>query len=151
MFQIKKYWNKQAKIILIILASCAALIFIYNIIRNIYLPVRITSTRPPASGEIFNDGSAWAFFDFKNYSRQEQKVYFLVYQHNFSTDEDQLFDIENMYLLDTACAEEEIENGVLKIPAGESRHMLIEAKAKDSSKVMSSRGAPNVEVVTLKY
>jgi len=42
-----------------------------------------------------------------------------------------------------------IKDGIVKIAAGEKLYIKIEATARDSSKALTSRGGPSVEIVIL--
>lgn len=151
----KNYWIKWKtpifmsliSILLCFIIGSIVIIKIIGEVRTKYLPVRFTTSNP--TGGVFKDGDAGAIFTIKNYSNQEQAVSFLVYQHNDTTGEDHLFNLEHVYFFLGVNLNEEIENGVVKIPGGQSRDIFIEAKAKDSSTVLASRGAPNVEIVIL--
>lgn len=122
-----------------------------NEINNEYVPVKIKSSAPAGNVYEYEDERiiARAVFHIQNYSDQEQSISFLLYQHNYITNEDQLFNLEHVYICLVDGTEIEIENGVIKIPGGETMMLCVEGVPRDQSKVMTSRSAPEVEIVKL--
>lgn len=119
-----------------------------NEILNEYMPVRLVSV--PPQGAVYEDGSAMMVFGIIDHSNRKQTVTFSLYQHNYSTGETQLFNIEQVFVLLDWTTKQEMENNVINIDAGEEIKLLIYATAKDSTKIKSSRAAPDIEIVTLK-
>lgn len=120
-------------------------------INNEYVPVKIISAVP--AGGVFQDKEgrliAGSVFHVENNSDQEQSITFLLYQYNYKTKENQLFDIEHVYMYLHDHTKIEVENGVIKIPGGETMEIGIMGIPRDPSKVFTSRGSPKVEVVKL--
>ena len=109
----------------------------------------------PQEGVVFSDSEdetkikSSSYMHIENHSTCEQKVSFVVYQHNIEEDYDCFFDIDYIYVSVGTDAEEVIEDGIIMVSAGETLSIGIDATARDSSKALISRGAPSVKVVIL--
>jgi len=128
----------------------------YKITKNYYKPVRmLSSSEKSPVGGIFRDQDdeskikSCSFFHIKNHSAHEKKVTFMVYQHNIGQDEGCFFDIDYIYINRDTDNEEVIVDEIVKIPAGETLYISIDATARDSSKALMSRGGPSVKIVIL--
>lgn len=160
-----KYWKnhkKMATIILVVtlIMYIISLVFVADKVNkmaeNYYKPVRMSvASEKTQVGIIFSDThdeskiKTISFFGIENHSSHEQKVTFVVYQHNIWSNEDCFFDIDNIYIDRNTDAEEMIKDGIVKIAAGEKLNIEIETTARDSSKALISRSGPSVKIVIL--
>lgn len=160
---IKKYWYSKIVWPLIFLLI-VIMIFVrleidsyrnyetlYDEISNKYAPVRIETPIPPGYILQEEDGRKISFstFHIKNYSKQEQKITFVLYQHYWKTQDYQLFNIDRVYVCHDIETKVEMENGVIEIPGGAEMWINVEGVARDPSNVVTSRSGPDVRVVVL--
>lgn len=122
-----------------------------NSMNNRYNPVRMTDNAPEGVVDEDKNGrkKAEAVFYIKNHTNQNQKVTFLLYQHNVTTHEVELFNLEHVYTCFDANTKSEIENGVLTIPGGETMQIHVEGVARNYSKVQISEISPYVKIIKL--
>lgn len=124
---------------------------IQNEINNEYVPVKLES---PPVGYIYQDIDgrikSRSVFHIQNHSDQEQSITFLLYQPNYKTkQEDQLFDLEYVYIWLDVETDIEVETGIIKIPGGETMMISVNGIARDPSKVITTRSSPEIEVVKM--
>lgn len=124
---------------------------IKNRLNNKYNPVRMTDTVPEGVVEEDSNGNkkAEVIFYIKNHSKYDKEVTFLLYQQNSITLEDQLFDLEHVYICFDVNTKTEMENGVITIPGGETMRIHAEGIARDYSKVQISGTSPGVKVINI--
>ena len=95
--------------------------------------------------------TAYSIFRITNHSMYEQKVTFVLYQDNIWAEEDCLFDIDYMDIDYGKDSIVRIEEGIVKVPAGQELRITIDSTARDSSKAITSRTGPMVKTVTIRY
>lgn len=130
-------------------------------INNEYVPVRLTDPDHIPVGNIYQDQDgrikSRSLFSIQNNSNQEQSITFLLYQHYYKIEEDQLFvfdqlfDLEHVYTCNDSDTEVEMENGVIKISGGETMKIHVIGIARDCSKAQVSGTSPSVKIIKLKY
>jgi len=150
---LKKYWKKYIKWGLFLLACILIVLFIIN---NYCKPVRMSEPFKRPIGGVYSDRedeskiTAHSIFHIKNHSMYEQKVTFVLYQDNIWAEEDCLFDIDYIDIEYGKDSKVRIENGIVKVPAGQQVRITIDATAIDSSKAITSRSGPMVKIVTIR-
>jgi len=150
---LKKYWKKYIKWGLFLLACILIVLFIIN---NYCKPVRMSEPFKRPIGGVYSDRedeskiTAHSIFHIKNHSMYEQKVIFVLYQDNIWAEEDCLFDIDYIDIEYGKDSKVRIENGIVKVPAGQQVRITIDATAIDSSKAITSRSGPMVKIVTIR-
>jgi len=154
-------YKKIILVSVLVIFYLASMIFVFfhagKRTTNYYQPVRMSASdeRAPVGFVIpdLDDKTkikSSSYMHISNYSAQEQKVTFVVYQHSIRGDYDCFFDIDCIYITkERSDPKEVIEDGIVKIQAGETLYIRIAATARDSSKAITSRGGPWVEIVVL--
>lgn len=122
--------------------------------RDYYQPVAITDSLGQINNDLDDETRIYAYsaMNVKNYSDREQKITFVVFQHNIEKDYDCFFDIDNIYInMRRTDDEVVIQDGIVKVPAGETLLVSLDATARDGSKATTTRSGvgASIEVVIL--